>query len=264
MLEDGAYNRLLRLCWRTPGCKMPNDMAWIFRQVRAVSKDDKAAVATVLGEFFTRGRGKIWNERLLEVHVQVSVAHENKSEAGKKGAAAKALKSNKTEASTAKPLPKQPLSNQTKNQSQTEIEEGGGGGAGEISTFREQILSACNVDPVSGLTGQGGRQLGTQADMAEANRWLELPGMTADAICAEVSRLIKAKRDGPPATFKYFTDAMQRLSGALTQPALIPTAGTRNDKPSHQQFDTAHREYARRVSAGAIDRGPDPSNPFAA
>ena len=33
-------------------------------------------------------------------------------------------------------------------------------------------------------------------------------------------------------------------------------------KPSRADFDTAHREYARRVSAGEIDFGPDPSNPF--
>lgn len=38
------------------------------------------------------------------------------------------------------------------------------------------------------------------------------------------------------------------------------TNGGRNDRP---KFDAAHREYTRLISAGAIDRGPDPSNPFA-
>lgn len=42
------------------------------------------------------------------------------------------------------------------------------------------------------------------------------------------------------------------------------TKGTTNgkSKPSRADFDTAHREYARRVSAGEIDFGPDPSDPF--
>lgn len=57
MLEDGAYNRLLRLCWRSPGCKLPNDLPWIFRQCRAITDADKAAVEAVLSEFFTKGRG---------------------------------------------------------------------------------------------------------------------------------------------------------------------------------------------------------------
>jgi len=39
--------------------------------------------------------------------------------------------------------------------------------------------------------------------------------------------------------------------------------GARNGTSSRAQFDIAHREYARRLSAGEIQRGPDPSDPFA-
>lgn len=231
MLEDGAYNRLLRLCWRTPGCKLPNDTAWIFRQLRAVTKDDKAAVEAVLSEFFTKGRGKIWNERLLEVYGQVSVAHQNKSEAGKKGVAAKALKINKNTSSTAKAQLKQPLSNQ--NQTKNQIEEGGDGSAGagerdfpQPETFRESILAECGVDPISGMTGHGGRQIGTQADMAEAHRWLELPNISEAVALTEIRRVMTAKRDGPPKSFGYFTDAIRRLSGSLSAPSLTPADPT--------------------------------------
>ena len=58
--------------------------------------------------------------------------------------------------------------------------------------------------------------------MAEASRWLELPGLSPDVICAEVRRLIEAKRDGPPSSFKYFTEAMCRLSAEITAPRLSP------------------------------------------
>jgi len=108
ILEDGAYNRLLRLCWRCPQCKMPDDDAWIYRQMRANSSTEKAAVDRVLAEFFKRGKGKVWSPKLLEIHAQVSVAHSSKSEAGKRGAAAKALKKKEAEASTAKATLKQP------------------------------------------------------------------------------------------------------------------------------------------------------------
>lgn len=207
--------------------------------------------------------GFIIDEKAVEDASTLRQSRVDKASAGRLGgiesgkARAKALESNNT--GEAHASTREEKAREEKNK------EGGDGSARDADpTFREQILTACNVDPVSGMTGQGGRQLGKSDDMAEASRWLELPGLTPDVICTEVSRLIKAKRDGPPSSFKYFTEAMQRLSGALTQPALTPIAGTRNDKPSRQQFDTAHREYARRVSAGAIDRGPDPSNPFAA
>lgn len=108
MLEDGAFNRLLRLCWRSPGCKVPDDKGWIYRQMRAGNAAEKAAIDRVLAEFFKRGKGKIWNAKLLEIHAQVSAAHLNKSEAGKRGAAAKALKRNKTDTSTAEATLKQP------------------------------------------------------------------------------------------------------------------------------------------------------------
>jgi uncharacterized protein YdaU (DUF1376 family) len=115
MLEDGAYNRLLRLCWRSPGCKFPNDQDWIMRKVRAVSAEEKAAVQNVLSEFFTVGRGKVWSKKLLEVHNTVAVTHERKSEAGKKGASAKALKSKETSSGSAKAKLKPTFSNKEPN-----------------------------------------------------------------------------------------------------------------------------------------------------
>jgi hypothetical protein len=44
------------------------------------------------------------------------------------------------------------------------------------------------------------------------------------------------------------------------QPQLKAINGGRHDRT---QFDSAHREYTRRLAAGQIDRGPDPSDPFA-
>lgn len=58
LLEDGAYNRLLRLCWKTPGCTMPADEAWVMRRARAHTDEEKAAVRAVLSEFFTVENGR--------------------------------------------------------------------------------------------------------------------------------------------------------------------------------------------------------------
>lgn len=108
ILEDGAYNRLLRLCWRSPGCKIPDDKGWIYRQMRAASNAEKAAIDAVMAEFFRRAKGKTWNPKLLEIYEQVLDAHRIRSEAGKQGVAAKALKRAENTSSNAKAKLKQP------------------------------------------------------------------------------------------------------------------------------------------------------------
>ena len=118
----------------------------------------------------------------------------------------------------------------------TDTEEEGGGSAREpISqsadpTFRERILEASGGDPVSGLTGHGGRRIGTQADMLEAGRWLAM-GLTEAECLTEIAAVMAKKRDGPPSKLSYFTPAMQRLAGAKTAPTLSPT-----NSPAESRF----------------------------
>lgn len=53
MLEEGAYTRLLDQYYLTEGA-LPLDMAKLYRMARATSKAERAAVDTVVGEFFVR------------------------------------------------------------------------------------------------------------------------------------------------------------------------------------------------------------------
>lgn len=145
-------------------------------------------------------------------------------------------------------------------------EEYGGGGVREgEKTVREMILETIGVDPVSGLTGRGGKMLGTQADMAEVARWLDLPGITVPIILAEVRRTMAGKRDGPPSSFRFFSPAMQRLSGELSRPSLdpiipSPTTGAKHDR---QRFDQAINAVADGLTAGTIGLGLEDRDPFA-
>lgn len=229
MLEDGAYNRLLRLCWRTPGCKLPDDEAWILRKLRATTEAEIAAVRVVLAEFFMRGRGRIWSKRLLEHFLTNSVIRQKKSQGGKTSQSRKAMKSKEKKSKILAAENQESFNNQ--NQNQNHKEDGGGGNARDPEflqavwqgqTFRERLLGAMAADPISGLTGPGGRVIGTQVDMAQAARWLAMPGMSEDAILAEVARIMAAKPDGPPSRFSYFDGPMQRLSAALSAPPMDP------------------------------------------
>jgi uncharacterized protein YdaU (DUF1376 family) len=106
--EDGAYNRLLRLSWRCPGAKMPDDMEWIHRRARAVSVEDRALIASVIAEFFTRSGGKIFSPRLAREWQKSSLAHSKRVSAGSAGGKAKALKAKEIEPSNAVAMPYQP------------------------------------------------------------------------------------------------------------------------------------------------------------
>ena len=97
-------------------------------------------------------------------------------------------------------------------------------------TDRERILSAMGVGP-DGIVGAS-RFIGGQGDMAEAARWMALPGITLATACAEIERITAAKPDGPPTNFRYFTPAIQRLSGQLSAAPLSPTSATARASPA--------------------------------
>ena len=100
------------------------------------------------------------------------------------------------------------------------------------STMREQLLAAMGVGP-DGVVGPS-KFLGTQADMAEATRWLQLPGITLEIACTEIRAIMARKKDGPPVRFSYFTDALRRLSAALNAEALKPMAPEQPRMPTPQ------------------------------
>ena len=138
--------------------------------------------------------------------------------------------------------------------------------ASDDRTDRELILAAIGVDPVSGLTGHGGRQIGTVADMAEARLWLGLPGLTIPVICDEIRAQMGRKRDGPPSSFRYFTQSMCRLSGALSKAPLTPETPIQNGKIRHdrQAFDRAIHSLADRLSDGTVALDHASRDPWAA
>lgn len=107
--EDGAYNRLLRLCWMTPGCSLPDDPAWIARRMRVDGATYDRVIAPLLDEFFRRDKGRVYQQKLMLIHEDANAKHERRVDAGKKGGRpAKSLKENGSTKSNAKALPKQP------------------------------------------------------------------------------------------------------------------------------------------------------------
>jgi len=103
--EDGLYNRLLRLCWRTPGCSLPTDHAWIARKVRMAEADFDRVGKAILDEFFTVQRGRYVQRRLKAEYDDISRRKSARKLAGKKGGEAKARNAKDNPPSNATVLP---------------------------------------------------------------------------------------------------------------------------------------------------------------
>lgn len=258
-VEDGMYFRLLRLCWTSPGCKIPADEAWIMRKTRARTDEEQAAVRAVIEEFFRRGKGKLWNDRLVLEFAKANEVHAGRVKGGKNGSAAKALKNNKLKASSVKAERVDQAQLSTGYTSEGHISDSGGGGSAceraddppldAHPTFRERILKAIGIDQ-SGMTGRGGTRIGTAADMEEAKRWLGL-GVTADEILIVVTETVAAKRDGPPKSFSYFTPAMTRFAAAKAAPPLSPDQIQLPQRGSHHARPDQTERLQRIISAAA-------------
>ena len=116
-----------------------------------------------------------------------------------------------------------------------------------FQTDREAILEAIGADPISGMFGPNGKQIGRLADMQEARRWRDELGLGLDEVLTVIREVIAGKRDGPPNSFSYFTGAMQRLAGQKNRPALTPIEGGQNDQRAHHNGGTGQPSAQRRA-----------------
>jgi len=114
--EDGIYFRLIRLCWRTPGCSIPNDPIWITRRMRVPLSDFDEKIKPIINEFFTVKRDRILQKRLQSEFGKAKSSFDARSNAGKLGGRPKSLKNNEKDKSNALTMRKQCESNQNQNQ----------------------------------------------------------------------------------------------------------------------------------------------------
>ena len=234
--EDGAYNRLLRLMWMTPGCSLPDDNAWIARRMRADADAFQRVVLPVIEEFFRREKGRLFSPRLRKEALLSEQAHQRRVDAGRKGGAAgKALKTKETWASNAEAKPKQP----------------------------EPEPEVRKKEAKASMQKRGSRLPADWFLPAAWGEWATAEGFSESFVRDQAERFRDYWHAAPAArgvkadwlaTWRtWMRNARDR------QPQLKAITGGRNDRA---QFAVAHREYTRRIAAGEVNRGPDPSDPF--
>jgi len=244
LAEDGAYNRLLRLQWRAPGCKLPSDMEWIFRKAKAVTEEDQRIIETIIAEFFTRKGGKIFSARLLKEYIKSDVAHSKRVAAGSKGGSAKSRKTKETSPSNATALPKQP---EPEPEPEPEVSNGGGGSAREAENSAETsddliwaILHALGFDRGQTIPKYW---MGADAPLI-VSRWVHDLGLTPDEVC-HVARQNAIQHGAPANGPKILTSHMQDYAAAKTAPPLAPIAGAPARASPAKRQPTASEILAR-------------------
>ena len=273
LAEDGAYNRLLRLQWRAPGCKLPSDMAWIFRKAKAFTDADRAVIEAVIAEFFTRKGGKIWSARLLEEYVKSDVAHSKRAAAGSKGGSANALKTKQLAGSNALALPYQPQP-QPQPEKEEEREEEEECARGEILPQAEDENPKSETAPADDLIWRILHALGfdrgqtlpkwwisPDAQMIVA-RWQTDLGLTPDEICQVAAA--NHRQHGEPARGPITLNRpMEDYAGAKRAPPLHPSPakGHSHAISERRAFDLAIVALADQIADGSAsldDKSRDP------
>lgn len=112
--EDGIYNRLLRLAWRTPRCSLPHDPVWIARKMRTSALEYQDKIKPILEEFFSLRRGRWSQKKQLKIFRETVSKIGNAKRAGRLGGLSKSLES---QAIASSERASEKLANQNQNQS---------------------------------------------------------------------------------------------------------------------------------------------------
>lgn len=65
-VERDIYLHLLIVMWRTPGCKCPNDEAWLSRRLDIRENSETEILRRIVTEFCISDGNRIWQKRLLK------------------------------------------------------------------------------------------------------------------------------------------------------------------------------------------------------
>ena len=130
--EDGIYCRLIRLYYMEEA-PLPNDMKALQRRVRAHSREEKAAVATLLEEFFTLDAdANVWRQKRCDEEI---ARYQDKQQKAKRSANARWNKGKPHSEGNANASP---------NAMQTDMRTHSGGNAHQTPDTRHQTPDISN------------------------------------------------------------------------------------------------------------------------
>ena len=245
LLEDGIYNRLLRLCWRTSGCSVPNDDKWIMRRLRVDAETYEENVKPIIGEFFTLDKGRLFSKRQQAEHQRITDTSKKLSAAGKKGGRKpKSLKTNEIDLSPALASPKQ-LEPEPEPKPEPNIDTASTGEIGnqpDLNDLNERLLAAI---------GEAGNQAATGlVNLQRPLAWLEagcdLEQDILPTIKAVADRQLQKMGQGCVGAWRYFDKPVMQAKAERLKPLpkLEATHGTGNHYGGTQRSKSGEKRSA--------------------
>ena len=71
-LERGTYMDLIVLMWRTPGCRVPNDNAWLAKHMRMAAEEVVQELRPIIQEFCQNDGNYLFQKRLQKEFVRAA------------------------------------------------------------------------------------------------------------------------------------------------------------------------------------------------
>lgn len=285
--EDGAYMRLLRLCWRQADGTIPDDDEWIMRRLRVDAATFERAVRPVLAEFFQRRRKRVFQKRLSAELERVRVLKSVRKSSGSKGGkaahfgkymenmekdASKPQAKNEQTSSIAR-VPDQTRPDQIREEDTT---------AAATAQAREANSVPEPERPVAQIVAiPGGRAAGLDATLDAltdlvshrspggigpaawlnpgariiAAKWITDLGLTHGEVM-QVARAQIARHGKPPGKPEWWNGPMQAMAAAKAAPALSPSPPAAAAPPMHAAADVTNvRTILARQREARIARG---------
>lgn len=81
--EEGIYFRLVRVMWRTPGCRVPNDDQWLAKHLRMTLADVAAKARPIISEFCQTDGNFVFQKRLVREFTYTTKTNKAQSERAK-------------------------------------------------------------------------------------------------------------------------------------------------------------------------------------
>lgn len=223
--EIGAYFLLLMAMWSRESCDFPDDDNRLARVCRVSPRLWKSRIGPVIRSFLKTDGTVVFQKRLREEasFVERQVKSQSDRKASEKSDNPLNFQDQASSADASVDEPPTHPSQQPNNPTEEDDDDGSAREAKppddqtEPLTFRERILIAMGLDR-SGLTGRGGKMIGTAADMLEARRWVADLRLTPDEILEVVAEAMTRASDRP-SSFKYFNKPMQRFAAAKASAA---------------------------------------------
>lgn len=276
LAEDGAYNRLLRLCWRQPDCSIPADFAWIRRMMRCSEEEFSTVIVPVIGEYFTEARGRYFQKRQRKEFQKSKDLLEARKSAGKKGGKAKAQKSKDNPPSTATDLPEAnaqqnsdtDLASRTITRTITNTPPYGGVGEARPDAAKDFAAWEQTLSAVEGVKGSGLEISPYSAMVLLKNDGFDLATEVIPILKADIARATAQNRTNRMSWQTIANRVREARSTAYQQatappppktPAATATATAVKLDPTVSWDD--RMSFARRLRKWPAQWGPKPNEP---